>query len=142
MATGIEAVILDGLLTRLGTLTLSPVMTVAYPGLNFTPPSAGYLSVQHFPADAFQIELGDTGRNRFIGNLQVSVFKKAGVGLFPAQEAAAAIAAHFKRGLVITSGSILIRIDTPPIVTAAIMDDPYVQIPVTIRYLADASNPA
>lgn len=141
MATGIEAIILDGLLTKLGTLTLTPAMTVAYPGVNFTPQAAGYLRADHFPADTFQSELGDDGRNRLIGNLQVSVFKPTGNGAFPALEAAASIASFFKRGTVITSGTLFIRIIAPPVVGSAIADDPYIQIPVTIRYQVDAPNP-
>lgn len=141
MATGIEAIIFDGLLARLAALTLTPAMTVAYEGINFDPPAAGYLSAQHFPADANQTELGDNGRNRLTGLLQVSVFKPQGDGLIPALEAAASVAAHFKRGTAITAGSLFIRVIRPPVVAPALVDDPYVQIPVTIRYQVDAPNP-
>ena len=141
MATGIEASIVEGLLARLATLTLSPAMSVAYPNVEFTPPEDGYLRAQHFPNTTNQITLGDTGENRHIGLFQVDVFWPKGAGEIAPKERAALVAAHFKRGTTITQDGLAIRIIQPPTVSGIINGDRFVQVPVTIPYQVDASNP-
>lgn len=141
MATGIEASILEGLLARLSSLTLSPAMSVAWPNVDFTPPAAGYLRAQHFPNTTNQVNLGDTGKNRHIGLFQVDVFWPVGTGEIAPKERAALVAAHFKRGTQITQDNLIIRVIQPPTVSGAITGDAFVQIPVFIQYQVDASNP-
>lgn len=142
MAVTPEGRIFDGLMRRLHALTLSPAMPVADPNVSFDPPSAGYIRAQHFPNTALQQELGDTGRNRFTGQLLLGVFKPLNTGATEANEVAGAIAAHFKRGTVITEDTQIIRIIRPPLVTGGLPEKSFFQIPVTVFYQADASNPS
>jgi len=142
MATGVEASILEGLLAHLSSLTLVPAKSVAWPNVDFDPPDSGYLGVQLFPASTNQIALGDTGQNRHRGVFQVSVFWELGEGELDAQEAAASVAAHFKRGTQLLQDGLYVRVLTPPTVGPAVYDKKYIQIPVSIEYQVDADNPA
>lgn len=142
MATYVETKILNALLSRLSSLTLSPAMPVAYPNVAFTPSATGYLRATHVPNTANQVTLGASGKNRFEGLLQVDVFWPEDAGLVAPSERAGAVAAHFKRGTDITLDSITVRIVTPPEIRQALQSPPYTQIPVMIRYQADAANPA
>lgn len=142
MATGIESRILDGLLTRLSTLTLSPVMEVAWPDKDFTPPAQGYLRPSLVPNTVSQVTLGDTGKNRHRGLFQISVFWKRNAGEIVAREKADLVAVHFKRGTTITNGGLNIRIYRPPVVAQTFTDGSYSHTPVTISYQVDADNPS
>src|SRR5690606_41015641 len=101
MATGTEASILTAMLTHLGTLTFSPALAVAYPGVNF--PAAGqtkpdnYLSVSFIPNRTDTLSIGE-GHQRHQGLLQVSVYWKSGVGLVKPLEAADKVIQHFAKG--------------------------------------------
>ncbi len=141
MATGVEASIFEGLAAHLSTLVLVPAMPVAFPNVNYEPDPAGYLSVSHIPTETNQIDLGDTGQNRFTGVFQVSVHWPRGQGEVKAQERAASVSAHFKRGTDISQDGLAIRIISPPNVAAAIYEDEFVQLPVSISYRVDAANP-
>jgi hypothetical protein len=141
MATGIEAKIFEGLMVRLGTLSTSPSMPIAYPNVVYDPPETGYLRVTHLPNTTEQVTLGSSGRNRHFGLLQVDVMWPKGAGNVAPMEIAAAVISHFKRGTSFTQNSVLILINSPPSVAPAIDADPYMQIPVTIPYQADTANP-
>jgi len=142
MATGVEASIEEGLLARLATLTLSPVMPVSEPNIDFKPVASGYLQAQHFPVDTNQVNLGSNGKNRTSGIFQVSVYWPTGEGAIEPKERASLIAAHFKRGTVITQDGLNIRIVEPPHVAGVITEKQFLQVPVSINYLVDADNPA
>ncbi|MFP1634088.1 phage tail terminator-like protein [Zhengella sp. ZM62] len=141
MATGIDASIIDGLCTKLDEAVI-PSMPIAWPNVSFSPdPAAGYLGVSYFPAAALQQELGDNGRNRFIGVFQVSVFYPKDRGEVAAREIAADVANHFKRGTVISHDGLSIRILRPPLAGSGFVDGPFFQVPVSINYQVDADNP-
>jgi hypothetical protein len=142
MATTADAIILDGLLEHLSGLTLSTPLTVAYPNVDFSPPSTGYLRATHFPNETTQVTLGDTGQNRHTGFLQVSVMWPNGTGDIIPLDIAGEVIARFKRGTVISKGGLSIRIINPPTISPALQDDPFTQYPITIRYQADAANPS
>lgn len=142
MATYAETSIAEALLARLATLTLSPAMPVAYPNVTFTPPAAGYLRATHVPNTANQVTLGTSGKNRHLGIFQVDVFLPINGGISTPMEKAGAVAAHFKRGTTLTRDGISIRIVRPPEIRPALQSAPYLQVPVIIRYQADAANPA
>jgi hypothetical protein len=142
MANTPEGRIFDGLMRRLHALTLTPAMPIADPNKGFTPPATGYIRAQHFPNTAQQQELGDAGRNRFIGQLLLGVFVPLNTGATEASEIAGTIAAHFKRGTVITEDSQIIRILRPPLVAGGLPEKSFFQVPVTVFYQADASNPS
>lgn len=141
MATGIEAIILEGLLARLAALTTSPVMPVAYPNVSYDPPATGYLRASHLPNETEQVTISATGQNRHFGLLQVDVAWPKGEGSLKPLEIAAQIVAHFKRGTLITQDGIAILIVAPPSVAPPLDDDPFWIYPVTIPYQADTANP-
>ena len=141
MATGIEAKIFEGLMARLASLTTSPSMPVAWPNVSYDPPATGYLRVSHLPNETDQVTLGASGQNRHTGILQVSVMWPKGDGSIDPLEVAAQVVAHFKRGTSFTQNSVDIRIVVPPSIAAPLDDDPFMQYPVTIQYLADTANP-
>ena len=142
MATGIESRILEGLLDHLSDLTLTPAMAVAWPDLHFDPPAAGYLRPSLAPNTATQVTLGTSGRNRYRGLFQISVFWPRNSGGIAPREKADLVAVHFKRGTTISLTGGTIRIYRPPEIAATFPDDPYTHTPVTIYYQADFANPS
>lgn len=141
MATGIEATILDALCEHLSSLTLSPALSIAWPNVDFEPDEDGYLRATQLRNTATQISLGNSGKNRHSGIFQVDVFAKQGIGEESPVETASLIAAHFKRGTDITAGSYTVRVNFPPVVGSSVRSDPYLMVPVSIRYIVDTDNP-
>lgn len=142
MATYVETSIVEALMARLLTLTLSPALPVAWPNVEYTPPAAGYLRATHAPNATNQVTLGTSGKNRHIGIFQVDVLLPITTGISTPMEKAGAVAAHFKRGTTLTKDGINVRIVRPPEIRPALQSLPYIQVPVIIRYQADADNPA
>lgn len=142
MATGIEANILAALLSHLSGLTLTPAMSLAWPDIDFEPPAQGYLRATLVPNTVEQVTLGTNGKNRHRGLFQVDVFWKRNAGEIVPREKADLVAAQFKRGTVLTSGGLNIRINRPPRVAQTLESGPYTQTPVLISYQVDADNPS
>lgn len=128
-------------MVRLGSLSTSPSMPLAYPNVQYDPPATGYLRATHLPNTTEQVTLGDSGRNRHFGLLQVDVMWPKNGGNVAPMEIASQVIAHFKRGTSFTQNSVLILINSPPSVAPYIDADPFIQIPVTIPYQADTANP-
>lgn len=141
MATYTETKIKRALISHLMGLTLDPAMEIAFPNASFTQPAAGYLRATFVPNTVNQVTLGDLGKNRFLGLFQVDVFWPENKGYVAPTERAGAIAAHFKRGTVVTLDGTTVRIIRPPSIAQALQSAPYIMIPVTIQYQVDASNP-
>lgn len=137
MAQGIEATILAALLDHLGTLTFSPALPVAYPGVTF--PKAGqqkpdnYLQVSFLPNRTATLSVSK-GRQMHQGILQISVFWKAGEGHVKPLDAADRIIQHFTKGTRLISGAVKIKIDNKPWVSGPLQETDRVQFPVTIPY--------
>jgi hypothetical protein len=133
--------ILASLCSHLADLALDPALPVAWPNVDFTPPSNGYLAVSHFPASVTQIETGSLGRDRYRGLFQVSVLKKHGIGsIAGGLTAANDIAAHFDRGSYIeTDGGLFVRIRQTPFVGPGFKDGSYWQTPVSVLYDCDSA---
>lgn len=142
MAAYVETKVMEALSAHLGTLALSPAMPIAWSGVDFEPPDDGYLRASHLPNTTQQISLGETGLNRHQGLIQVDVMWPESLGLTEAMERAGAIVAHFKRGTDLTREGVTVRIVRPPSVAPALRAPPFLQVPVTIAYLADAANPS
>jgi hypothetical protein len=148
MAIEIETKILEGLNSRLASLTLSPALNtqteVSWPKLPFN--SAGkprFLRPTLLPARTEHASLGLDGINRYSGIYQVDVFYAEGTRppITP-NETAGAIARHFKRGTVITREGIEIIIDTPPSLGPDLEEPGWSRLAVSIPYRVDAPNPA
>lgn len=139
----IEAGIADALFYHLNGLTLSPALPVAWPGVEFTPPSAGnFLRAMLIEATPDVATLGDSGYNRHSGILIVFVHAVTGIGEIVAKQIASQVAAHFKRGTDISRNGQVVRIVQPPGVGGSIIDGDRLIVPVRIRWFADSQNPA
>lgn len=142
MATYIQTKIFNALAAKLESLAFIPEINVCWPNVNFEPPTdgTGYIRAQLFPATAEQTTLGTDGQNRHTGIFQVDVIWPENKGLSEPTEIAGAIANHFKRGTLLTTDSIALRIDQPPLVRGIIVDGGTIQIPIDVRYTVDAPN--
>jgi predicted secreted protein len=135
-AVGVESQITEALLQRLGTLTLSPALQVAYPNVPF--PASGatkpdtYLEAHQLRADVQAV--GISAWNEHAGILQVDVVYKAQDGAIKPTQIADAVAAHFPRNLHLANGNVRVDINEKPSIAAPISDAPYTRTPVSIRY--------
>ncbi|WLS01744.1 phage tail terminator-like protein [Shinella oryzae] len=141
MAQGTDATILAALLDHLGTLSFTPALQIAMPGIDF--PAAGqakpdnYLQAAFLPNDTTNTELG-AGQEQHRGILQVSVYWKKGVGHIKPLEAANRIINHFAKGTTLHKDGLKIVIDRKPYAASPLQETDRVQVPVTVRYHAFA----
>ncbi|MDO6966985.1 phage tail terminator-like protein [Rhizobium alvei] len=139
MATGADAIILSALLEHLGTLTFTPALQIAMPGIDF--PAAGqakpgnYLQASFLPNDTTNTELG-AGQEQHRGIMQVSVYWKNGVGLIKPLEAADRIIDHFAKETKLYKDGLKIVIDRKPYAAPPLQETDRVHVPVTVRYHA------
>ena len=138
MATDTD--ITGALFARLAALTLTPTHQIAWPNVEFTPPSSGkFLRANEIPVSAVAVSVAADGSNEYRGIFQVDVFGPLGAGL-PTQKAiAAAVSAQFKRGLTLYGGSTRLDV-TGSFVGPAMVDKDRAMIPVSINYRAFARN--
>jgi len=88
--------ILTGALSRMA--SYSTALPIAWPGVNFTPPSEGrWFEVRHFPNTPNNLAMGTDADQEFLGFLQVSVFDRPGSGIVNMTEEAEGIVAHFPK---------------------------------------------
>lgn len=135
-----EAKIEAALFNRLGTLTFSPSIAVAWPGLDF--PATGqtkpakYLRVEHDAINVTRPFLSGTARQR--GSLFVSACLPLGTPSTAANEVAGAIAAHFPADHEETVEGVTIRVLQKPTVAGGYRDDADERwrVPVIIEYEA------
>lgn len=105
-----EADIQAALMARVESLSLSPAIPVAWPGVPFTGTSGDYLRVSHLRAEPtrWAIRGGDPLDRR--GFLQLDLFTVIGPHQVKADVIADSILAHFPRDLKLTSGSAVVRV--------------------------------
>lgn len=133
MATTPEGIIPDLLAARLAALVLSPTLPIAWPNVDFTPPSPpSYLEVTFLPNGSTD-RYFDDGVER-IGLFQVSVVSPLKIGVVKANETAGLVAAHFPRGLRLVSGSVVVRISGSPSIAAPIVSTDRLSVPVTVAW--------
>lgn len=133
-AQTVEGKIADALLARLGTLTLSPALPVAWPNVPFSPPAGTYLEAAFLPNRTENLFMSNTDPDMFQGLLQVTVIYKAANGIVRPNDIAGAIVTHFAKGSRIRSQGITIMIEDRPSVAGPIQDDTHIRLPVTVRY--------
>ena len=142
MTTGIETKIFRALTDKLDAYIAANPIAIARTGLNYTPTSGTeFLRATHLPAATRALGNANTDSNEFRGLFQIDVFWPEGKGVVAAKEEAAAIIAHFARGTAMTHESQTVKISRPPYELPAIQDDGWIIVPVTIPYIAFASNP-
>jgi hypothetical protein len=133
-AVGVESQITEALLTRLGTLTFSPTLPVAYPNVTFTPPTSGPYLHAHAPLRAATQAVGISAWDEHAGIFQVDVVYRAQDGVVKPTQIADAVAAHFPRNLHLANGSVRVDINEPPSIAGPVTDGTNLKTPVSIRY--------
>jgi hypothetical protein len=146
MANAVEVAIESALLDHLRSLTFSPAITVAWPNVDFVPPIAGpnikWLRPTFLPADSIALGVDYSANNQHFGIFQIDVFYGQGSGELAPGRIATSVIAWFKRGTKLTKDGFSVEVTRVPFRRRMIKDDPWVFIPISIPYLAFASNPA
>ena len=136
MTTGLEVKIFRALTDRLDTLATAQSLSVAKPGLPFTPASnTPYLKVWHMPSSTEALTVaGDV--NEYRGTFQVSVFYPAERGLVAPYELASLVADHFATGTELSHEGVSFSVLAPPHIGPALDEPGWVMLPVSIRFRA------
>jgi hypothetical protein len=146
MADAVEVAAESALLNRLVALTFSPAIPLALPNVTFNPPTvsqtAMWLRATFLPADSFALGIDYGASNQHYGIFQVDVFYGQGGGELAPGRIAASVIRQFARGTRLTKDGFTVDITKTPYRRAMLKDDPWMMIPVSIPYLALASNPA
>jgi len=129
--------ITDALKARLGTLTFSPAIPIAWPNRDYTPDGSRFLTAAFVRAPHERLTIGGGGRES--GSLVVTVATLGDVGTGEGEGIADAVAAHFPADLrlSITGGGV--RITAKPSIRDAYQDAGYWRTPVVIPFEAIAS---
>lgn len=135
MADYSETKVMDALFARLAALTFSPALPVAWPNRAFTPPAdRKWLQANEIPASTTPFTLyGDASDH--VGLMQVDVFRPLNEGIGAAKEIAAAICAHFRPPLLLSSDGVKVK-TTQATPGPILVDGDAIKLPVTIRYRA------
>lgn len=137
--TGTEAKIAEALLWYVGQIVTTPPLKVANPNVGFTPTlNTPYLAVTYMPNGAALDGLPFNSDETHIGLLQISVFWPAGAGIVQPMQVAAQVAAAFAPGLRFARGGVEVSVDQKPITSGALQESDWMQIPVTVRWIASA----
>jgi hypothetical protein len=128
--------IASALLARCATLSVgSPALPVAMPEIGFDPgvdaPDGKYLEVKAFSNAPFWEGLRSGKIDQ--GLLQVTVVWPPRQGVIKPKAAAAAVMAHFPKGLKLGAG---VKVSKEPWDASPITDDSEVRVPVTISWTA------
>lgn len=137
-----EAAARSALLTHLEELVLSPAIPVAWPNVEFTPPTAApWLKPDFLALPAQRPGLAHDSVRYLGGLLQVSVFVPLGTGEILASEIAGDVLAHFARGTKIV-GDITVVIGSvtgangEPTEGTPVRESNWLQLPTTIPWFA------
>lgn len=133
MAATVEGTIMELLFARVASLVLSPVMPVAWPNVNYSPPaSQKFLRVVFVPNVVNRALIDSDGPHQRLGFLQVSVQWPLNSGEAAARDIAGAVAAHFPTDLRLGT-NLQVRIMSAPNVVDLIVEVARIQIPVMIE---------
>jgi hypothetical protein len=152
MATGVDARISKALLDRLEAFTSSPAIIVSWPDVAtagstvFEKPKDSngnpltYLEARLFWGPTEAISVDELSENDLTGFLQITILRPKMLGEIGARELAALLIQHFRRGTVMTDGSVSVRVNRAPYAMTVIDDPPYTRTPVTVRWQAFAAH--
>ena len=115
------------LISRLNTITGNP--DIAWPNIEFRP-SGEYLRPAFLPSDTIPAALGASGLDETNGVYQVDCFTERGAGRSTLVDT---VADHFKRGTVITYGSVNMRVRSVSI-GASRDEGAYYVTPITVNW--------
>lgn len=145
MSDAVEAAIPRALMRKLAQFAAaqSPVLTVSWPSLEFTPPDANktvqWLRATVLPAETVTLGIGVGDSNQHYGIFQVDVFQGQGLGEPAPVRLAADVIAYFPRGLRLTLDGFNVDVIRSPYRGPLMKDDPWVMLPVRVPYLCLAS---
>lgn len=128
MATDLS--LINAVFSRMNTLSTS--RTIAWPGVDFTPPSdgSGWLKLRIFPNEPNNLHYANDAKQQYIGFIRVSVVDPEGSGIVDGTTEAEAVQAHFPKGHVL--GPVQVR--AKPYISPAIHEGGRIIIPVTVPY--------
>lgn len=135
MATDIEAIIPEGLMAHLATISLPAGVRIAWPNVNFTPDSNPYLRVLIFKNEPVQPRIRFGNEPIRLGIFQVSVMWPQGQGEIAPNEITGQIRTHFARGTKIEQDGITIRIDREPSVGGSLQEEAWLRVPILINWI-------
>lgn len=130
----VESTIPSILFARVAELALTPALPVSFPDIPFTPPASAYLEVRHLPNGNVNLFVGDDAPIQYRGILQITIVYPSGKGIVAPNEVAGKLVDHFKKGTILRSSGVRLRIYEQPSVAAAVQDTERVRVPVSILY--------
>lgn len=146
MPDAVEVAVESALLAHATAFANNNGLTIALPNIAFTPPTisatAKYLRASFLPVPSVPLAISYTSVNQHYGTFQVDVFYGQNGGEIAPARIAADIIAWFAPGTDLTSGSYTVHIQRTPYRGPAIKDDPWLMLPISIPYIAFATNPA
>lgn len=124
------------LLDRVDTIVLTPVLSVAYPDVTFTPPNDNkYLEIIHIPNDVDNYAWDNEDAEIYKGLLNINIHWSGNVGNVPVKNIADNIINnYFSKGTILTQGSTKVHIYKKPSVSAPIKNGAYRFVTVKISY--------
>lgn len=125
--------IYDAFATQVATFAAgsSPALPVAYPGVHFDSPAAGYwLELAWFPNETQNYGLGNDGPSLMQGFGQIAVCHRPGSGVMGGLAIADSVINAFRKGTAIGSA----KVEREPWVSAVVIDGDKVMHPVTVRW--------
>lgn len=149
MPDAVEVAIEAALLAHASAFANNNSLTISLPNIAFTVPTvsatAKYLRATFLPAPTASIALSfttDKATNQHVGIMQVDVFYGQGGGEIAPARIAANIIDWFKPGTSLSSDGFTVNVIRSPYRGPIIKSDPWMMLPVTIPYIAFATNPA
>lgn len=127
-----QAAIGAAIKARVGSLTFSQAIPVAWPNKDYTPTGERFLQVQILPAPLDRMTIG--GRHRRSGSVIITVASRVNNGSGEGDGLADAVAEHFPADLILTAGSQRLRITAEPSIREGFVDVGYWRTPVVIPY--------
>lgn len=117
---------------RMSALVLSPVHPIAWPNEAFSPPTTGYLRVNHIPNINQRLFVKGSDPHQRLSILQVDVFEKINEDASVAIELAGLVAAHFPADLKMIYQGVGARVTRAPEVNQTLPDGSHSLTPVII----------
>lgn len=146
MADRAEVAIESALLDHVVAFASSPAIPISLPNVDFTQPVPGpttyWLRATYLPADTAPLGVDFGAYNEHMGIFQVDVFYGRKAGELKAARLAASIMDHFARGTRLAKDGVTVEINRRPSRARALYEDEWMQVPVTIPWIAFAKNPA
>lgn len=145
MADKCEVAISMAMLQRAKDFADSQSLTIAFPNITFTPPSANptakWLRATLLPNDSFALSINQDGPNQYYGILQLDIFYGQEAGIVAPMRIAADAASYFKFGTTMTRDGFSVTVMDVPRVREGLRDDPWVMVSVRIPYRSLSVNP-